>query len=63
MERAIAFELRVHRLSTVIVVRFFFFFLPHFPDSVIRSLLLELHAELVDKNFVQKEPTTCKLLF
>jgi len=40
----------------------FFFLLPCFPGLVIRNLLLALHAQLVDKNFVFKELTTCKLL-
>ena len=39
-----------------------FFLLPYFLDLVNRSLLLGLHAQPVDKNFVSKEPTTCKLL-
>ena len=40
---------------------FSFFLLPYFPDLVIRSLLLALHAQPVNKTFVPKEPTTCKL--
>ena len=39
-----------------------FFFLQYLSDLVIRSLLLASHAQLVDKNFVHTEPTTCKLL-
>ena len=64
MERAIAFELRVQRLSTVIVVRHFLpFLLPFFfPDLVIRSLLLASHAQPVGNNFAHKEPTACKPL-
>lgn len=61
VERTIAFELHVHRLSSVIVVRFLYFFIPYFPDLVIRSLFLVLLAQPVARNFVPKETTTCKL--
>ena len=36
----------------------YLFFLPYCPDLVIRSLLLALHAQIVDKNFVHTEPST-----
>ena len=51
MERAITFELRIQRLSTVIVVRLFSPFRPPYfiPDPVIRSLLLALRVRPVDK--------------
>ena len=39
-----------------------FFFLLYFSDLVVRNLLLALHSQPEDKNFVLKEPTTFKLL-